>query len=399
MTELSAVHDLDPIDELAYRATGHYVTGANPDRLAGIFKGVARRLKGESMNKVYSGNMIRNTEALNHWHKQMPTEPALEPDLPIIDAHHHLWDIPALANQYLLNDLLADIGQGHYIIATVYVEAHAMYRREGPEHMKPVGEVEFANGVASMAASGNYGNCKVANAIVAHADLMLGSQVEEVLAKQSEVAGGRLRGIRYVTPFDDSELRNFVMRPVPPHRLADPKFREGFRKMAAMGLVFDAWVYHPQLEDVLNLARAFPETTIVLDHAGTPLGVGPYQNDTAQTFKNWALGLRALAQCPNVVVKVGGFGMPITGLWLHERPIPTSSIELADSLKPYVETCIEKFGPDRCMFESNFPVDKQAYGYSTVWNAFKRLTSHLTLEERSNMFSRNAARVYQGLSA
>jgi L-fuconolactonase len=310
------------------------------------------------MNKVYSGNMIRNTEALNHWHKQMPTEPALEPDLPIIDAHHHLWDIPALANQYLLNDLLADIGQGHNIIATVYVEAHAMYRREGPEHMKPVGEVEFANGVASMAASGNFGNCKVADAIVAHADLMLGSQVEEVLAKQSEVAVGRLRGIRYVTPFDDSELRNFVMRPVSPHRLADPKFREGFRKMAAMGLVFDAWVYHPQL-----------------------------------------LGLQALAQCPNVVVKVGGFGMPITGLWLHERPIPTSSIELANSLKPYVETCIEKFGPDRCMFESNFPVDKQAYGYSTLWNAFKRLTSHLTSEERSNMFSRNAARVYQGLSA
>lgn len=141
----------------------------------------------------------------------MPTEPALEPDLPIIDAHQHLWDIPSVANQYLLNDLLADIGQGHNIVATVYVEAHAMYRREGPEHMKPVGEVEFANGAASMAASGIYGNCKVADAIVAHADLMLGSRVEEVLAKQSEVAGGRLRGIRYVTPFDDSELRNFVM--------------------------------------------------------------------------------------------------------------------------------------------------------------------------------------------
>ena len=186
-----------------------------------FLKGLHGRRKGESMNKVYSGNIVRNTEALNHWHKQMPIEPALEPDLPIIDAHHHLWDIPAVANQYLLNDLLADIGQGHNIIATVYVEAHAMYRREGPEHMKPVGEVEFANGAASMAASGIYGSCKVADAIVAHADLMLGSRVEEVLTKQSEVAGGRLRGIRYVTPFDDSELRNFVMRPVPPHRLAD----------------------------------------------------------------------------------------------------------------------------------------------------------------------------------
>jgi predicted TIM-barrel fold metal-dependent hydrolase len=169
--------------------------------------------------------------------------------------------------------------------------------------------------------------------------------------------------------------------------------------MAAMGLVFDAWVYHPQLDDVLSLARAFPETTIVLDHAGTPLGVGPYQNDTTQAFKNWALGLQALAQCPNVVVKVGGFGMPITGLCLHERPIPLSSIELANTLKPFVETCIETFGPDRCMFESNFPVDKQAYGYSTLWNAFKLLTSHMSLDERSKMFSRNAARVYQGQNA
>lgn len=351
------------------------------------------------MNKVFSGNIVRNTEALNLWHQQMPTEPALEPDLPIIDAHHHLWDIPAVANQYLFHDLIADIGQGHNIIATVYVEAHAMYLRDGPEHLKPVGEVAFANGVAAMAASGIYGHCKLADAIVAHADLMLGSKVEEVLAKQHEVAGGRLRGIRYVTPYDDSELRNFVMRPVPPRRLADPKFREGFQRLAAMGLVFDAWVYHPQLKDVMDLARAFPETTIVLDHAGTPLGVGPYQNDTAQVFKNWALGLAALAQCPNVVVKVGGFGMPITGLWLHERPTPPSSLELANLLKPYVETCIEQFGPDRCMFESNFPVDKQAYGYSTLWNAFKRLTSHLTLEERSKMFSRNAARVYQGQNA
>lgn len=347
------------------------------------------------MSKVFSGNIVRNTVDLTQWHAQMPTEPALEPDLPIVDAHHHLWDLPALANHYLFHDLQADIGQGHNIVASVYVEAHAMYRREGPEHMKPVGEVEFANGMASMAASGIYGPCKVADAIVAHADLMLGSRVEEVLAKQTEVAGGRLRGIRYVTPYDDSELRNFVARPVPPERLADPKFREGFRQLAHRGLVFDAWVYHPQLEDVLSLACAFPETTIVLDHAGTPLGVGPYQNDTAGAFAQWALGLQALAHCPNVLVKVGGFGMPITGLWLHEKTTPPSSIELANLLRPYVETCIETFGPNRCMFESNFPVDKQAYGYSTLWNAFKMLTSSLSFEERTSMFSRNAARVYK----
>ncbi len=181
------------------------------------------------MPKTYSGNIIRHTEEITNWLAQTPREAALEPGLPIIDAHHHLWDVKAVANRYLLEDLLADINQGHNICATVYVEAHAMYRSTGPEPMKPVGEVEFANGIAAMAASGTYGKCRVAEAIVGHANLMLGSGVEEVLQAQVSAAGGRMRGIRHATPYDASEqINKFITRPVPPHRLSDPEFREGF---------------------------------------------------------------------------------------------------------------------------------------------------------------------------
>ncbi|MES2509726.1 MAG: amidohydrolase family protein [Pseudomonadota bacterium] len=347
------------------------------------------------MSRPYTGNIIRNSQAMAQWLAQTPREAALEPELPIIDAHHHLWDVKAAANRYLLDDLLADIGQGHNIRATVYVEAHAMYRSTGPQHMRPVGEVEFANGNAAMAASGVYGPCRVADAIVAHADLMLGRAVEEVLHAQAAAAGGRLRGIRYATPWDDSALQRFVTRPVPRHRLSDPVFREGFAQLEKFGLTFDAWVYHPQLTDLLSLARDFPRTQIVVDHVGTVLGVGPYEGRQADILDNWALDLQALAGCDNISLKVGGLGMPLVGLGLHERALPPSSEELADAWRPYVETCIEIFGAERCMFESNFPVDKQACGYSELWNAFKRLTADCSPTERSALFSGTAARVYR----
>ncbi len=347
------------------------------------------------MPQPYTGNIIRNSAAMAAWLAQTPREPALVPDLPIIDAHHHLWDVKAAANRYLLDDLLADIGQGHNIRATVYVEAHAMYRSTGPDHMKPVGEVEFANGNAAMAASGMYGQCRVADAIVGHADLMLGAAVQEVLQAQASAAGGRLRGIRYATPWDNSELQRFVTRPVPRHRLSDPVFLEGFAQLHKFGLAFDAWVYHPQLTDVLSLARDFPQTQIVVDHVGTVLGVGPYEGRQADVLDNWALDLQALAGCDNISVKVGGLGMPLVGLELHERALPPSSEELADAWRPYVETCIEIFGAERCMFESNFPVDKQSCGYSELWNAFKRLTAACSPSERSALFSGTAARIYR----
>lgn len=347
------------------------------------------------MSKPYSGNIIRNTRAMGDWLAQAPREPALEPGLPIIDAHHHLWDVKAAANRYLLDDLMADIHQGHNICATVYIEAHAMYRGTGPEHMKPVGEVEFANGIAAMAASGMYGKCRVAEAIVGHADLTLGSAVEPVLHAQALAAGGRLRGIRYATPWDDSALQKFVSRPVPQHRLSDPAFREGFAQLENFGLAFDAWLYHPQLPDLLPLARDFPHTQIVIDHVGTVLGVGPYEGRQTDILKSWSADLRALAACDNISVKLGGLGMPLVGLGLHERALPPSSEDLASAWRPYVETCIDIFGAGRCMFESNFPVDKQACGYSELWNAFKRLTATCSPAERGALFSGTAARVYK----
>ncbi|MES2401252.1 MAG: amidohydrolase family protein [Pseudomonadota bacterium] len=348
------------------------------------------------MSKPYSGNIIRHTEEITNWLAQTPREAALEPDLPIIDAHHHLWDVKAVANRYLLDDLLADVNQGHNICATVYVEAHAMYRSTGPEHMKPVGEVEFANGIAAMAASGTYGKCRVAEAIVGHADLMRGSSVEEVLQAQISAAGGRLRGIRYATPHDASaEINQFIARPVPPHRMSDPKFREGFAQLAKFNLGFDAWLYHPQLADLMGLARDFPDTPIVIDHAGTVLGVGPYEGLQADSLKRCADDLRQLATCQNINLKIGGLGMPIFGLGLHELDMPPSSQDLAKAWRPYVETCVEVFGGNRCMFESNFPVDKQACGYSELWNALKRLTAGCSASERTALFGGTAARVYR----
>lgn len=348
------------------------------------------------MPKSYAGNIVRHTEEITRWLAKAPREEALEPELPIIDAHHHLWDVRAVDNRYLLQDLLQDIDQGHNICATVYVEGHAMYRSAGPEPMKPVGEVEFANGNAAMAASGIYGNCRVAEAIVSHADLLLGSAVQEVLQAQVAAAGGRLRGIRYATPYDASSLINkFISRPVPPARLSDPVFREGFAQLAGLGLSFDAWLYHPQLPDLLALARAFPETPIIIDHAGTLLGVGPYAGHQQEELQRCKDDLRALAACPNVSMKIGGLGMPVFGLGLHERDQPPSSEDLAQAWRPYVEMCIDTFGADRCMFESNFPVDKQSCGYSELWNAFKRLTTTYSASERGALFSGTAARVYR----
>lgn len=352
------------------------------------------------MPKTYAGNITRHTQEITSWLAKTPREAALEPGLPIIDAHHHLWDVKAVANCYLLDDLLADVNQGHNICATVYVEAHAMYRSTGPEHMKPVGEVEFANGIAAMAASGTYGKCRVAEAIVGHADLMLGSGVQEVLQAQTSAAGGRLRGIRYATPHDASvQINQFIARPVPPQRLSDPKFREGFAQLSKFDLSFDTWLYHPQLPDLLGLARDFPETPIIIDHAGTVLGVGPYEGLQADSLARCANDLRQLAACKNVSLKIGGMGMPIFGLGLHELDMPPSSQDLAKAWRPYVDMCIETFGTDHCMFESNFPVDKQACGYSELWNAFKQLTTAYSASDRAALFSGTAARVYRMVPA
>ncbi|MBN8926908.1 MAG: amidohydrolase family protein [Rhodospirillales bacterium] len=317
----------------------------------------------------------------------------LEPELPIVDPHHHLWERPDWV--YMLDDLLADINSGHNIVATVFVQCRAMHRASGPEEMKPVGETEFVNGVAAMSASGGYGPTKICAGIVGHADLRLGARVRPVLEAHLKVGGDRFRGIRHITAWDpDPVLLNPAYAP-PPRVMYDPTFREGFAQLAPLGLSFDAWLYHPQIADLTALARAFPDTSICLDHVGGPLGYGSYTGKRAEVFPVWAAAIKELATCPNVVVKLGGLAMRINGFDFHEQTDPPTSEALAAAWKPYVETCIEAFGVNRCMFESNFPVDKGSYGYAPFWNACKILARGASADEKTALFSGTATRFYR----
>ena len=332
-------------------------------------------------------------EPLTQWLAREVPETVLEPDLPIIDPHHHLWEVQSRGT-YLIEDVLADMGGGHNIVSSVFLECRAMYRADGPEAMKPVGEVEFVNGIAAMSASGNYGPTRVAEGILGHADLMLGAAVGEVLDEEIKVCGGRFKGIRHSTPWDPSEVGMHTSRFVPPQQLLDPKLREGFAELGKRKLTYDAWLYHPQLGDLLDLARRFPDTTIVIDHVGGFLGVGPYQGQQAAIMPQWKKDMAALAACPNVHVKLGGLGMIVFGFDFHEKPLPPSSAELAEAWRPYIEPCIEMFGVNRSMFESNFPPDKQSCGYTELWNAFKIITKGASAADKKALYSGTAARVY-----
>lgn len=343
----------------------------------------------------YRGIVHRSDAGLREWLARKPTEPALEPELPIVDPHHHLWHT-AERGLYLLPEFLADISGGHNVVASVFLECHAMHRADGPEAMRPVGEIEFVRGIAAMSDSGNYGPCRVAAGIVGYADLALGAPVRGVLEAEIEAAGGRLRGIRYSASWDaDERISKYVARQVPPHRLADPVFREGFAQLAPLGLSFDAWVYHPQIPELVDLARAFPETTIILNHFGGVMGVGPYEGRREEIMPAWRETIRELATCPNVHAKLGGLGMPLFGFGFHDRNVPPSSSELAAAWRPYIEPCIDAFGADRCMFESNFPPDKQSCGYTELWNAFKLITAGASADEKTALYSGVANRVYR----
>jgi L-fuconolactonase len=321
-------------------------------------------------------------------------EEILEPELPIVDPHHHLVD-RANTGRYLLPELLADTGSGHNIVATVYLEWLSMYRAEGPVPLRPVGEIEFANGVAAIAASETFGKTKVCAGIVAYADLMLGDQVEEVLEAMILAGGGRFRGIRYISASHPDEAARGSSINRPSGLLLNAKVREGFAKLHPLGLSFDAWMYFTQLGELVDLARAFPETPIVLDHVGGPIGIGPYAGKRDDVFTEWKNSITELARCPNVHVKLGGLGMRLFGFDVHAGELPPSSEELATLWRPYIETCIEAFGPARAMFESNFPVDKGSGSYQVFWNAFKRIAAGCSADEKTALFSGTASRFYR----
>ncbi|MGG5888554.1 amidohydrolase family protein [Falsiroseomonas sp. HC035] len=320
-------------------------------------------------------------------------EEILDPDQLIVDPHHHLWDRPNW--RYLLDEMLADIRAGHDVRATVFVQARAMHRASGPEAMKPVGETEFANGVAAICASGIHGDVRVCAGIVGMADLTLGAAVRPVLEAHIRAGGDRFRGIRHSATWDpDPAMLNPAYNPAE-DMLDSPGFREGFAQLAPLGLSFDAWLYFHQLPRLIRLARAFPETKIVLDHCGGILGIGRYAGKRDEVFAAWSASMRELATCPNVMVKVGGLGMRLPGFGLDEADIAPSSEMLVEAWRPWMEPCLEMFGTDRCMFESNFPVDKGGYGYAAGWNAFKRLAQAASAEEKADLFWRSATRFYR----
>lgn len=340
----------------------------------------------------FRGNSYRTTDELQVWTAQR-SEAALEPELPIVDPHHHVWD--DARGRYLIHELAEDVGSGHNIVATVFIEAGAMHRADGPVADSPVGEVEFVNGIAAMSASGRYGKTKLCAGIIGHGDLMLGDGVRPVLEKLIAAGGGRLRGIRHGVCWDTGNAARFGRRQVPQHQVLDPVFRKGFAHLQPLGLSFESWQFHPQLPDVADLLRAFPETSVILNHCGGLLGIPPHDGNRAETFKVWHANVKALAQFPNLTIKVGGLGMLYCGWDFHMRDVPPSSEELADAWRPYVEACIEAFGPSRCMMESNFPVDKQSCGYDVLWNALKRITAHYSPAEKLQLYRDTAARVYR----
>ena len=326
------------------------------------------------------------------WLEQV-NEAAIEPGLPICDPHHHLWDYPE--SRYLLGELNADINSGHNVRSTVFVECMSMYNSKSRPELAPVGETEFVEKIALQNDSDNQGRFRAAAGIIGHANLRLGGSVDEVLQAHRQASPQRFRGIRHSASWDASEaVRNSHSKP-PPQLYLDNQFRAGFACLAHQELVFDAWLYHPQLPDLCDLAKAFPYQTIVLDHVGGPLGIGPYANKRGEVLAQWQKHIQAVAKHENVFVKLGGLGMAINGFDWHQQTLPPTSAQLAAANKPYISYCIEVFGIDRCMFESNFPVDKISASYTNLWNSFKRITKEFSDSEKAKLYHDNATRVYK----
>ena len=330
----------------------------------------------------------------NDW-LALTQEPILEPELPICDPHHHFWDFRTARipyQRYLLHELIADVDQGHNVRSTVFIEARAMYRATGPAEMRPVGEVEFVQGLAAASASGLYGQCRAAAAIVGHADLKLGDRVAPVLEAMQAASPNRFKGIRHIVTWDaDPRVESRETQGV----LSSAEFRAGAKALARMGLSLDTICCFPQLPELVEFARATPDLPIVVNHLGGLNRTGPFADRDDAVMPAWRSGMAALAKCPNVVLKLGGIGMPRFGFDWHLRDKPIGSEELAASMAPLMSYCIDQFGPDRCMFESNFPVDKVSFSHPIVFNAFKRLSQGYSAAERAALFHDTAARAYR----
>jgi predicted TIM-barrel fold metal-dependent hydrolase len=317
------------------------------------------------------------------------TETPLDPHTPIVDAHHHLWD--RAGHTYLPQQFETD-ASGHQLQASVYVECRSNYLEQGLEALKPVGETQYvAKLVADRLVTQQANLCA---GIVGFADLSLGDEVEAVLQAHEGAGQGRFKGIRYATAWDADPA---IHAAYPSHAgmLRETKVQAGARRLAHWGLSLDTWVYFPQLGDVVALAQACPNLVIVVDHCGGPLGIGPHAERRQEVFAEWRTAMEAFKPLNNVFVKFGGLAMPIAGFAWRKQPEPPTSQTLAEAWRPYFEVCLDVFGPARCMFESNFPVDRTGCSYTSLWNAFKTLAQNLSPDERQSLLRGTAQRVYQ----
>ena len=317
-------------------------------------------------------------------------EEVLEPALPIIDPHHHLWVRSGYT--YLMPELAADLESGHNIVATVFAECHSMYRKEGPKAERSLGETEFVRGQAAMSASGTFGRAGACDVMFGNVDLTLGSAVEPIIEQHIAASGGRFRGVRISSGWHaDEKVGNVTEQP---NLLIDPRVSEAAAVLSRMGLSLDCWLYHPQLDEVAQLADAHPALTIILNHVGSPILGGPYRGKSEEVFKDWKAAIIQISRRQNVFVKLGALPirMPSFG---GDRSVPPGSEEVAAAWRPWMETCIEAFGPTRSMYESNFPVQKRWCSYQVCWNAFKRISASASASEKADLFAGAAARAYR----
>jgi len=337
------------------------------------------------------------TKATNYDWLALGAEETLDPDLPICDPHHHLWEFnhTRVAHRYLLDEILEDLNCGHNVVSTVFIECGAMIDVNDPSPMRMVNETTFVNGIAAMSASGLYGKARVAAGIVGHADLCLGDDVAAVLEAHVVAGGGRFRGIRHSCTWDASPDVPDARCEPPKNLYSQANFRAGFAHLARLNMSFEGWCYHTQISELTELAQAFPDTTIILDHFGGPVGIGPYAGKLQENFSQWQADITDLASCQNVVAKLGGINMKVNGFDWDLQDKPPSSAELAEATRAYYDHCIERFGAERCLFESNFPVDKRTCSYNVLWNTFKRIASGCSDGEKASLFHDTAARVYR----
>lgn len=326
-------------------------------------------------------------------------EPVVEPDLPIIDAHHHLWKgygkpVPWQPD-YWIDEFARDLFAGHNVIASVFVECGYGYRTDGPAPLRPVGEVESFDRFAADFAAKHGTRTRPCAGIVGFADLRLGHAVEATLEAQVRASPRRFRGIRQIVNWDPSPDVRYPGFEMKPGLMRDATFQQGFSRLEQFGLSFDAWLFHPQLPDLIALAGRFPYTPIVIDHFGGPVGVGPYAGRRAEIFELWKKDIATLAKLPNTYVKLGGISMEHGGFHWHERPTPPTSDDFVAATRDYFRHAIESFTPGRCLFESNAPVDQISFGYVTLWNGLKKVSAEYGPAERTAMFSGNARRIYR----